>query len=145
MLNMSDVSEITALVHSYALLLDQGHVDAVAALFEHSTWRSDQGGRVLRGSEEVRPVYEKLKSYESSPGATHLLTNLTIEVESGGRTAFAQCYWTVLRSVEPGRPTEIILTGQYIDKFEKVEDAWRFADRFIKTDLTDDTSDTGTE
>ena len=137
---MSDVGEITALVHSYALLLDRGEMDAVAALFEHSTWRSDQGGRVLRGSEEVRPVYEKLKTYEGSPRTKHLLTNLTIEVESGGHTASAHCYWTVLQNVEPGRPIEIILTGQYIDKFEKVEDTWRFADRFIKTDLTGDTS-----
>ena len=37
---MSDADEITALVHSYARLLDDGDVDAVAALFEHSTWRS---------------------------------------------------------------------------------------------------------
>jgi hypothetical protein len=137
---MSDLGDITTLVHSYALLLDQGEMDAVAALFEHSTWRSDQRDAVLRGSEEVRPVYEKLKTYEGSPRTKHLITNLTIEVESEGITASAHCYWTVLQSAGPGRPIDIILTGQYVDKFEKVEDTWRFADRFIKTDLASDGS-----
>jgi hypothetical protein len=37
---MSDSEAITALVHSYARLLDAGDIDGVVALFEHSTWRS---------------------------------------------------------------------------------------------------------
>ena len=49
---MSDADEITALVHSYARLLDRGDVDGVAALFEHSTWRSLPNGSVLRGRQK---------------------------------------------------------------------------------------------
>ena len=44
---MSDVEEISALVHSYARLLDSGDVDGVTALFEHSTWRSMPKGSML--------------------------------------------------------------------------------------------------
>jgi SnoaL-like domain len=140
MRSMSDENAITALVHSYALLLDTGQMDAVAALFEHSTWRSDPDGPVLRGSKEVRPVYEKLRTHEGSPRSKHLLTNLTVNVDPGGSTASAHCYWTVLQSVEPLRRLEIILSGQYKDTFEKVGGTWRFTDRLIGVDFTGDSS-----
>jgi hypothetical protein len=137
---MSDVSEITALIHSYALLLDGGDMDAVAALFENSTWRSEPAGRVLRGSEAVRPIYAQVKLYDGVPRTKHLLTNLTVEVEPEASVASAHCYWTVLQNMEAGKGIEIILSGQYIDTFEKAEGVWRFADRLIKVDLTGDAS-----
>jgi hypothetical protein len=137
---MSDLGEITALVHSYALLLDGGDMDGVAALFEHSTWRSEPAGQVLRGVEQIRPVYEQLKTYGGSPRTKHLLTNLTVDVEAGASTASAHCYWTVLQNIEAGRPIEIILSGQYTDKFEKIDGVWHFADRLITVDLTGNAS-----
>ncbi len=137
---MSDLGGITALVNSYALLLDAGDMDAVTALFAHSTWRSEPDGHVLRGIEEIRPVYEQLKSPEGGPRTKHLLTNLTVDVEAGASTASAHCYWTVLQNIAPGSPINVILSGQYTDKFEKVDGAWRFADRLITVDLTGDAS-----
>ena len=35
---------------------------------------------------------------------------------------------------------DVILSGQYVDKFEKVGGTWRFADRLIKVDLEGDQS-----
>ncbi len=137
---MSDLGEITALVNSYAILLDGGDTDAVTALFAHSTWRSDPNGRVLRGIDEIRPVYEQLEAPEGSPRTKHLLTNLTVDVEQGASTASAHCYWTVLQNAAPGSPISVILSGQYTDQFEKVGGAWRFADRLITVDLTGDPS-----
>jgi hypothetical protein len=137
---MSDLSDITSLVHSYALLLDRGDTDAVAELFRHATWRSEPNGQVLRGMDQIRPVYEQLKTPEGSPRTKHLLTNLTVEVDPGDITASALCYWTVLQNVESGRAINIILSGQYADRFEKSEGTWRFADRLIVVDLTGDAS-----
>jgi hypothetical protein len=137
---MSDLGEITALVHSYALLLDGGDMDAVAALFEHATWRSEPNGHVLRGVAQIRPVYEQLQSSAGNSRTKHLLTNLTVDVEAGANTASAHCYWTVLRDVEDGRAIEVTLSGQYADKFEKIDGAWCFADRLITVDLTGDAS-----
>ena len=132
---MSDADEISALVHSYARLLDDGDVDAVAALFEHSTWRSLPHGSTLRGSAEVRPVYEQLLAQDPPLRTKHLLTNLSIAVEPGAKTASSHCYWTVLEGA-PGERIEIALSGQYTDSFEKVGRAWRFTDRLITVDLT---------
>jgi SnoaL-like domain len=143
---MSDLGEITALVHSYALLLDGGDMDAVTALFAHSDWRSETAGvptseRVLHGSEEVKPIYAQIKIHDDgTPRTKHLLTNLTIDLEPGASTASSRCYWTVLQNLEPGGPIEIILSGQYVDRFKKVEGAWRFAERLIQVDLTGNAS-----
>ena len=132
---MSDTEEIKELVHSYARLLDGGDVNGVVDLFERSTWRSLPHGAVLRGSAEVRPVYEKLLARDDDRRTKHLITNLSIDVEPGATTASSHCYWTVLRSA-PGEPIGISLSGQYTDRFEKFDGHWRFVDRLITTDLT---------
>ena len=130
---MSDVDDIAALVHSYALLLDGGDTEAVVALFEHSTLRSEPNGSLLRGSNEIRPIYERLQA-EGAPRTKHLLTNLTVAVPAGATTATSHCYWTVLREVATGG-IDVMLSGQYVDSFEKVGGRWRFADRLIRVDL----------
>ncbi len=136
---MSDADEITRLVHSYAHLLDSCDVNGVAALFEHSTWRSSPNGSMLRGSAEVRPVYENLLAQERSRHTRHLITNLSVDVDPGATTATSHCRWTVLQGI-PGEPISITLCGQYTDTFEKVDNRWRFSDRLITTDLTGDLS-----
>jgi ketosteroid isomerase-like protein len=133
--NMSDMDEIRALVLSYARLLDMGDVDAVADLFEHSTWRSWPNGSVLRGTAEVRPVYENLVDQVGAHPTKHLITNLSIDVEPGASTASSHCYWTVLQSASAGC-IAITFSGQYADSFEKVNDSWRFSDRLVSVDLT---------
>ena len=138
---MSDEGEITALVNSYALLLDAGDLDAVAELFEHSTWRSEPHGTVAHGIAEIRPIYEKLRVYGDGTLRTkHLLTNMTVQLEPDGTTASSHCYWTVLQNAVPRQRIDVILSGQYVDKFEKVGGTWRFADRLIRVDLEGDQS-----
>jgi len=132
---MSDPDELTALIHSYARLLDAGDVEGVVALFEHSTWRSLPNGSVLRGAEALRPVYRQLLHHEGASQTRHLITNLTVTVAPGATTASSHCYWTVLDGA-PGRPIGITLSGQYTDAFEKVDGRWRFTDRLITVDLT---------
>lgn len=131
---MSDRDELTALVHSYARMVDGGDLDGVVALFEDSTWRSLPNGSVLRGA-EVRPVYEQLLAGDDAPRTKHLITNLTVTVAPGAATASSHCYWTVVEG-RPGGSIGIALSGQYTDTFEKVDDRWRFADRLITVDLT---------
>ena len=132
---MSDVDEISALVHSYARLLDGGDVDGVTALFEHSTWRSMPKGSMLRGAAEVRPIYENLLAQDRTRHTKHLITNLSVHVEPGAMTAGSHCRWTILQGI-PGEPISITLSGQYADTFEKVDNRWRFSDRLITTDLS---------
>lgn len=136
----ADRAEIVALVHEYARRLDDGDLDGVAALFEHATWRSDTTGQELRGVEEVRPVYDRVVLYDGRPRTRHLITNLVIDLDDGAPTAAGRCYFTVIQGVVPGEPIHVILAGRYVDRFEKAEGGWRFADRLFVTDLVGDLS-----
>jgi SnoaL-like domain len=131
---MSDETEIAALVHSYAFLLDDGDVDGVVSLFEHATWRSDASDAIRRGPSEIRPVYEQLLASGEGARTRHLLTNVTISVQPEALHGTCRCYWTVL-STKPAQRIDTILSGQYLDEFVKVDGAWRFASRYITTDL----------
>lgn len=135
-----DRAEIAALVQSYASLLDAGQLDDVAALFEHATWRSTATGTTLQGTDQVREVYSRVRLYDGSPRTKHLITNLSVEVEDGADTAAAECYFTVLQGVVPGEPIHVILSGRYVDRFERVNERWRFADRLFIADLIGDQS-----
>jgi len=135
---MSDQAEITALVHAYARRLDAGDLEGVAALFEQAAWRSESTGEVRRGREEVRAVYERVRLYDGSPRTKHLITNLTIDVEPDVDRAAAECCFTVLQGIEAGEPIQIILSGRYVDRFERSAGVWRFSDRLFIVDLTGD-------
>ena len=136
----ADRAEIVALVHEYAARLDGGDLDGVAALFEHATWRSDTTGQALHGFDQVRRVYDRVVLYDGRPRTRHLITNLVVDLDAGGTGAGARCYFTVLQGVTPGEPIVVILAGRYIDRFEKTDGSWRFADRLFVTDLVGDLS-----
>lgn len=136
--HVENLGEITALVHAYAERLDAGDLDGVAALFEHATWRSDSTRAVLKATEQVRAVYDHVHLYDGSPRTKHLITNLTVAIEPGADRATSDCYFTVLQGVEPGEPIQIILSGRYVDRFERATGGWHFSDRLIVVDLVGD-------
>jgi 3-phenylpropionate/cinnamic acid dioxygenase small subunit len=137
---MGDRDEITALVHRYAELLDAGDLDGVVAMFAHATWRSAATGTVLRTPEEIRAVYERIVMYDGAPRTRHLMNNLTIELVDGADEASGRCYYTVLQSVDPGAPIEIVLSGRYEDRYRRGPDGWHLADRLFHIDLAADQS-----
>ncbi len=129
---------VTALVHAYATRLDAGDLEGVAALFAHAEWRSGDGNDpVLRGAAEIRTVFDRVRLYDDgTPRTTHLVGNLTIDV--AGDSATSSCTFTVFQGVDPGRPIEVILTGTYHDRFERVDGTWRFALRHVRPILLGD-------
>jgi 3-phenylpropionate/cinnamic acid dioxygenase small subunit len=136
----SDVAEITALVHRYGTLLDAGDLDGVAALFEHATWRAEATGQEARGRHGVRRMYDGVQLYDGTPRTTHLITNLDVIVDHDRSQATTSCTYTVLQAIEPGGPIEVILTGRYLDRFERAEEGWRFTERRILVNQVGDLS-----
>ena len=134
-----DVEAIRALIHEYAELIDLGELDAVATLFTHGTWSSPGRGSPLRGVEQVRRAYDVVILYDGIPSTKHVISNVTIEVGGDGSTATARSYFTVLQA-RHDLPLQPIIAGRYHDRFERVDDAWRFADRQIIPDLIGDLS-----
>jgi ketosteroid isomerase-like protein len=134
---MNDKAAITALVHSYAELLDAGNLDGVAALFTHAELRFARDDRVLHGATEARTLYEPVIIYEDgTPRTMHQITNLTVDVE--GETARARSYFTVLQVT--GQGLHPILVGEYRDRFACVHGSWHFVERVFDPRLIGDLS-----
>ena len=137
---MDDAAAITALLHAYAERLDAGDLDGVAALFEHATWGSPGRGEPLRGAAQVRRGYDGVILHEDgTPDTLHVISNLTIEIDSVSAAATARSYFTVFQA-RPELPLQPIIAGRYHDVFERVGGQWRFADRVIIPDLVGDLS-----
>jgi len=134
-----DVEAIRALIHRYAELIDLGELDALAALFTHATWSSPGRGTPLRGAEQVRRAYDGVLLYDGIPSTKHAISNVTIEIADDRSSATARSYFTVLQA-RPELALQPIIAGRYHDRFERVYDAWRFADRQIIPDLIGDLS-----
>jgi SnoaL-like domain len=92
----------------------------------------------MRGVAEARGNYNGVILYDNgTPCTMHCLTNVTIKVDSGSRTASARTYFTVLQAV-PGFALQPIIAGQYRDKFARHAGEWCFVERIIHPDLIGD-------
>src|SRR5947209_3740380 len=122
--------EIADLVYRYAELLDQGDLDGVAALFEHADWGSGTRRERMRGTAEVRRMYDGVILYEDgTPHTKHVITNVVIDHDDGATQASARSYFTVLQAHDG--VLQPIIAGRYHDRFELVDGRWRFAERII--------------
>jgi 3-phenylpropionate/cinnamic acid dioxygenase small subunit len=131
--------QIARLVYRYAELIDQGDLDRVASLFEHATWGSGTRTERMRGTEQVRHMYDGVILYEDgTPHTKHVITNLVIDHEEGATQATARSYFTVLHAHDG--VLQPIIAGRYHDRFECVDGQWRFAERIIHPDLQGDLS-----
>jgi 3-phenylpropionate/cinnamic acid dioxygenase small subunit len=128
--------DITAIVHRYAELLDDGDVEGVVAMFSRATWRSAATGTVLRTPDELRGVYSALVPADgSAPCTRHLMHNLVITHDDGADDATARCSYTVLEGADPGAPVRILVVGRYEDRYERDDDGWHLTDRLFHVDL----------
>jgi 3-phenylpropionate/cinnamic acid dioxygenase small subunit len=134
---MSDHEEITALLHEYAYRIDAGDLDGVAALFDHAELGSTRHERRLRGRAEARTNYDRVIIHDDgTPHTQHQITNVQIRVV--GAHATARCCFTVLQVNDQG--LHPVLAGEYHDRFERVDDAWRFTERIFDPRLFGDMS-----
>lgn len=137
---LSDECEILDLLHRYCELQDAADFAAVSELFRHAGYRV-HGGASLFGYEEVHALKTRHdRIHEDGTLRTkHVTTNTLLELDSDGRTAWTRSYFTVYQGTKT-LPLQCVIAGRYHDRFEKVDGAWRFADRLIIGDLQGDLS-----
>jgi uncharacterized protein (TIGR02246 family) len=134
-----DEEAIRGLVAAYAERMDAADFDGVADLFADGVFRSSRGTELV-GRDAVRRQYDPVLLYEGgSPRTMHVLGNIEVELEAGGETATAHCAFMVLSAATPGSLGPV-LAGRYDDRFERVDGAWRFAERTVSPDLIGDLS-----
>ena len=137
---LSDEQQIRNLMYRYMEATDDGDFATRAELFEFATivfpppMGSITGGAAIAANFESRQ-----RLYDGIPRTSHICTNVIIEVDDDANTARARSRYLVLQ--ETGDlPLQPIITGRYHDRFERVDGAWRFAERRFTVDLVGDMS-----
>ena len=138
----ADWHAINTLLMTYAELVDSARFAEVGAMFEHATYRIEHGDSTrvsnYEGSAEVQAFCEQTRLYaDGTPRTKHVVTNVVIDVD--GDRADARSYVTVFQQTDV-LPLQPIASGRYTDRFERVDGAWRFADRLISGFLLGDRS-----
>ncbi len=133
---------IERLVFAYARCVDSGDFAGLGDLFASGTLRADttDGPAVFKGRGVQRLLESLVITYDDgTPRTKHVTTNLVVEVDEATGTAAARSYYTVFQAV-PGLALQPIIAGHYDDRFVRDGEAWRFADRYVWSDLVGDVS-----
>jgi len=133
--------EIHEFTHRYASLVDTGNFDGLGEIFRHGRIRTrDERGveRQWVGRDEIRKVFAgTVRTWDGIPRTKHLVTNLSVTVDAGGRKAASRSYYTVLHQ-PPDGIAHIVIAGRYEDEFELIDGSWQLTDRFVHSDLFGD-------
>jgi len=138
---MTDTEAIQRLMFLYAECVDQADFEGLERLFEHGVMRANTAVGGMTGA-EVRKFYARTNKVH--PNGTlctrHLATNIIVDIEDGGDRASARSYFVVLQATDK-LPFQPIAGGRYHDHFERVDGAWRFAERMVLVDQVGNMSD----
>ena len=139
-MDADDYFQIQNLVFEYARLLDSGEIEGLGRLFAfaevHFQGRSTP---VRQDPATVTGMFrEWLQLYDGKPRTRHMMSNLQIVPDGPGK-ARGTCYVMVFQQTDALR-LQPIIGGDYLDRFEKVNGAWRFSERVIRNDLFGDLS-----
>jgi 3-phenylpropionate/cinnamic acid dioxygenase small subunit len=125
--------QITNLLFRYAELIDAGDFPALNVLFQHAQIDliGDGGETQGRAGNEVGDMMaEQVMLYEDgTPRTKHVITNPIVEVDEEAGTGECRSYYTVFQRVDADQPLQPIITGRYVDRFERVDGTWRWSYR----------------
>jgi ketosteroid isomerase-like protein len=129
---LEDREAIRELCATYCFLVDDGSFDelvercfTVDALCDFGAADGSVGPLVARGSAEVRTFFGQVVA-SLLRGMAHTVHNHRIELE--GDAARGECYFELTaESVVDGEA--LVGAGRYLDRYRRVDGAWRFAER----------------
>jgi 3-phenylpropionate/cinnamic acid dioxygenase small subunit len=139
---MSDAHEaIRTLLGRYCELMDAGDFRALGTLFAAGRLSDEHGKVFATGAEEITTMWRaQTILYDRSPRTRHMTANSIIEVDDDAGTATARSSYVVLQAT-PETSLAPIITGRYVDRFVRTDDAtWRWDERSYAVDHTGDLS-----
>jgi hypothetical protein len=133
-----DHRQIQNLIYRYPYLLDAGRLPEMGELFAHADIYIDGSLAIRSDAGAVADLWARyVKIYPNgTPRTHHIATNLIIE-DDGPDVIRAHSYVLVVQN-PPGVPLNPITAGDYLDRFVKVGDVWRFSERRVGNDLFGD-------
>jgi ketosteroid isomerase-like protein len=126
--SLSSERAIENLISSYAFLNDDADIAGLGELFADAVCTIDE--TTARGREEIEHLAGGIIEVQENGRSTttHEVTNIMIEIDEEAGTAVGHAYWTLYQTVS-GTPRQPVLSGRYLDRFERRDGRWRFAER----------------
>jgi 3-phenylpropionate/cinnamic acid dioxygenase small subunit len=123
---------IQNLLNRYSDAVDRGDFEAVGEMFRHADvyFPGDGEPSVRAGTGDFARQLRKwirVHPETGNPRTRHLCTNPIIDFDDDAH-ARCQTYFVVFQAAD-GFPLQPIITGSYVDRFEKVDGRWRFRER----------------
>jgi ketosteroid isomerase-like protein len=130
--SLSSERAIENLIASYAFLNDDADIAGLGELFADAVCTLD--GTTARGSEEVETLARSIIDVAEDGRSTtsHEITNVMLEIDEAAGVAVGRAYWTLYQAVS-GMPRQPLLAGRYLDRFERRDGQWQFAERTATT------------
>ena len=136
---------IKNLIYQYAHHIDNGDLQAVAAMFaEGKIVAVDEQGRDsdIVGAQAVLALYRsftRIYDDDATPHTLHMTSNVMVDVGGQEDSAGAKSYAVVFQALDTF-PLQPIIGVRYYDRFVRAATGWRFAERRIDTHLIGDLS-----
>lgn len=126
---MNTETLITNLLYSYAEYIDAGDLEGAARLFKHAKIKVLGNDQLFDHQQILEHWKEYIRIYPcGTPRTKHLMSNTIVEFDEEEGTAKTRCYYTVYQAVDDF-PLQLVASGRYHDRFERVEGKWRFCYR----------------
>lgn len=123
---------IRDLMTRYCLAIDAGRYEEWAQCFtEDGIFDSPILGK-WQGWDALRAFTTKYREWTGDTQSRHCVMNILIDIQ--GQTATAESY-LLLTHAARGK-TELVISGRYEDRIEKVGDQWRFKQRKVCPDTS---------
>lgn len=121
-----DKQQIHDALLRYGMGLDRLDEELVASVY-HDDGIDDHGGSPKTGREFAHWVIGFLRDGFNS--TSHIIANALISVD--GDVAYSQTYYFAWqRFARQDREYDLVISGRYIDRFERRSDLWKIAHRF---------------
>jgi ketosteroid isomerase-like protein len=132
---------VAKVLYIYAERIDAGDFEGVGDLFAEAVITFEESpGRVVRGRDEARQMYEQFtRRYpdNGTPHTRHMITNVIVDVD--GERATSRSSFTVLQRTD-SFPLQPVIVGRYRDELAKSGGAWHFTSRHMLSDHVGDLS-----
>lgn len=132
---LSDGDHIRNLLGAYCDRIDGADYAGVGELFgPDGALLTEDGVELARGAAAIAGFYGSLITLHDGEQRTkHLVANTVLE-PVGDDTMIARSSYVVLQATDE-LPLQPIVTGRYVDRFERAAAGWRWAERRFSTDL----------
>jgi ketosteroid isomerase-like protein len=130
--SLSSERAIENLVSSYAFLNDDADIAGLGELFADAVCTLD--GTTAHGRQEVEMLARSIIDVGEDGRSTtsHEISNVMLAIDEAAGIAVGRAYWTLYQAVS-GMPRQPLLAGRYLDRFERRDGQWQFAERTATT------------